>query len=224
MNILSRIHNKAKPLLLFLVVMLAILGSSVFEKKLMRDLNGSVSSLYQDRLIPATGLFQLNDLMYTKRQLLGSYLADSGGTRLLATQAQLARHNQEVAALVAGYQATYMVADEGRVFQDFNAHLRRYNALEAQLLAAPAPGPVARTRALEQEFDRIHSDLRSLNLIQQRVGQELSQSSVVTEGNATTLSNLKIALLIIFTLFIQHALLASRHPLVPKSMQNFNLN
>ncbi|OGX88156.1 MCP four helix bundle domain-containing protein [Hymenobacter glacialis] len=224
MNILSRIHNKAKPLLLFLVVMVAILGSSVLEKNMMRDLKVSVSSLYQDRLMPATGLFQLNDLMYTKQQLMRGYLADSGGVRLPGTQAQLARHNQEVVALVAGYQATYMVADEGRVFQDFKAHLRHYNALEAQLLATPAASPAAQTRALEQEFNRIHSDLRSLNLIQQRVGQELSQSSVVTEGNATTLSNLKIALLIIFTLVIQHALLTSRHPLVPKSMQNFNLN
>ncbi|MCR5886300.1 MCP four helix bundle domain-containing protein [Hymenobacter sp. J193] len=79
MPLLSRIHYKAKPIFLFLIVMLTILASSVLEKRLMRDLNTSVSSLYQDRLMPATGLFQLNDLMYAKQQLLAGYLASPAG-------------------------------------------------------------------------------------------------------------------------------------------------
>lgn len=224
MHFLSRIHYKAKPLFLFLVVMLAILGSSVLEKSLMRDLNTSVSSLYQDRLMPATDLFQLNDLMYAKRQLLAGYLATPTGGQQQGTAARLARHNQEMAALVAGYQATYMVADEGRVFQDFYAHLKQYNALEAQLLAASTAGSAQQAQALGQEFDRIHGDLSSLNLIQQRVGQELSRGSVATEGNAMTLSNLKIVLLVIFTLAIQHTLLLDKHPLLPGSTKNFRLN
>ncbi|MCR5886299.1 hypothetical protein LRS06_00640 [Hymenobacter sp. J193] len=124
--------------------------------------------------------------------------------------------------LVDGYQATYMVADEAQLFHDFRARLNRYNALETQLLAAQLPGPA--TQALEQEFDRIHRDLRILNLIQQRVGQELSRGSVVTEGTATLLSNLKIALLVIFTLAIYRALLLDKHPLLPGSLKNFRLN
>ena len=224
MHLLSRIHYKARPVLLFLVVMLVMLGSSLVEQHLMRDLNNSVSSLYQDRLLPATGLFQLNDLMHIKRQALESYLADPSGARHPHTLRQLADHNRQIASLLKRHEVTYLVPDEAQVFRSLQSRVDRYNALETQLLAAAYPVAKAQAGALTQQFGRIHADLSQLNEIQQRVGQEVSRDARVTEGNATLLSTLEVAVLLFFALAIQYALLRDRHPLVPKNLQNFRLN
>ncbi|GAB3241795.1 hypothetical protein GCM10027346_37620 [Hymenobacter seoulensis] len=224
MHLLSRIHYKARPVGLFLLVMLGVLGSSLVEKHLLRDLHTSVASLYQDRLLPATGLFQLNDLMYAKRQALERYLAAPSTERRRRTKAQLAAYNQQIAALIACHEATYLVPEEARVFDAFRACRRRYDALEAQLLATTAPGAPAQTAALARQFTRIHADLSRLNDIQRRVGQQVSRDARATEGSALLLGDLELALLVIFTLAIQCALLRDRHPLVPKSTQNFRLN
>ncbi|GAB3290475.1 MCP four helix bundle domain-containing protein [Hymenobacter humi] len=225
MNLLSGIHSKAKPVLLFLFVMLAVVGSSVVEKRLMRSMTTSISSLYQDRLVPATGLFQLNDLMYAKRQLLEKYLAAPAVARQRPTLARLAALNQQLQAIIKQHEATYLVADEKQLLRTFQARLARYNALEAQLLAQAVPSSAeAPGAAIAQQFALVHTDLSQLNQIQQRVGQQLSQRSLVTESTATLLSNLTIAVLVAFTLAIQYTLLSSRHPLVPKNLQNFRLN
>ncbi|SHM03008.1 MCP four helix bundle domain-containing protein [Hymenobacter psychrotolerans] len=224
MSFLSRIHYKAKPAFLFLVVILGMLGSSVLEKHLMQNMNTSVSSLYQDRLLPATGLFQLNDQMYAKRHLLESYLANPVLERGGALRQELLAHNAEITDLMNRYRETYLVADEARVFDSFRARVARYNALETQMLTEAGLVSAEKERELFRQFDGIHADLARLNQIQLRVGQELSNSSHIIEGNATLLSNLKIALLLLFTLAIYRALLLDRHPLLPKSLKNFRLN
>jgi hypothetical protein len=224
MNPLRRIHHKAKPTLLFLIVLLVVLGSSVLEKRFMRAMNTSVSSLYQDRLLPAAGLFGLNDLMYSKRQLLDQYLLRPSAARRRYAQVQLAGHNVRIDSIISGYEATYLVSEETQVFRDFKARLARYNALEKQLLTAAGPASTAPTAELTRQFDHIHADLARLNQIQLRVGQELSRGSSAIEGNATLLSNIQIVLLILFTLAIQRALVLDKHPLVPNSLKNFRLN
>ncbi|MFC6225273.1 MCP four helix bundle domain-containing protein [Hymenobacter artigasi] len=223
MNMLSRIHDKARPIGLFLLVMLVILGSSMVERRLMNNVTTSLSSLYQDRLLPATGLFELNNLLYTKQQLLTTYEAAPAMERR-RTLKLLAGYNQQLAAIIKQHQATYLVRQEKEVLQAFQVRLNRYNALEAQLLATDAPPTAGQVAEAARQIQQLHAGLSQLNQIQQRVGQQLSQSSQVTEGNSQLLSNVTIAMLLVFTLAIQHALLSSRHPLVPKNLQNFRLN
>ncbi|GAB2956478.1 hypothetical protein GCM10027048_23180 [Hymenobacter coalescens] len=224
MNPLRRIHHKAKPAAMFLIVLLVVLGSSIWEKRLMSDMNSSVSSLYQDRLLPAAGLFELNDLMYTKRHVLESYLAQPSAAGQQQTQQELTRRNAEIHSLISRYEATYLVAEENQVLRDFKARLHRYNAVESQLMTAQSPVAPAQTAELRQQFGRIHTDLARLNQIQLQVGQQLSQGSAAIEGNAVLLSNMQIALLVIFMLAIQQALLLDKHPLLPDSLKNFRLN
>ncbi|GAA4392996.1 MCP four helix bundle domain-containing protein [Hymenobacter koreensis] len=224
MNLLHRIHHKAKPAIIFLVVMLIVLGTSMVEKRLMHDMNTSVTSLYKDRLHPATGLFQLNDLMYAKRQLLEQYLAQPQAQLRQHTYIQIAGRNVQIDSLISRYESTYLVAEENRVFGEFKANLRQYNEVEKQLLSASAAVTPADAQKLNREFDAIHGELARLSQIQLQVGQELSDGSAAIEGNATLLSNVQIALVVLLTLAIQQALLLDRHPLVPKSLKNFRLN
>jgi hypothetical protein len=224
MNPLSRIPHKAKPATLFLIMLLVVLGSSVWEKRLIHAMNSSASSLYEDRLLPATGLFQLNDLMYAKQQLLESYLARPSADLQHHVQVQLSGRNVEIDSIISRYEATYLVAEENRVFMDLKAQLRKYNALESQQLAVTGPIEPVQTQLIGQQLERVHADLSRLNQIQQQVGQELSQSSNQLEVDADMVRDLKVVLLVVFTLIIYRALQQNRQPLLPKNLKNFRLN
>lgn len=162
--------------------------------------------------------------MYDKRQLLEKHLAEPALSRHGHDLARLAKCNQHIQAIIERHQATYLVAEEKLLLREFLARLHRYNALETELMVAANPPTAVQMRATEQQFYRVHADLRELNQLQLSVGQNLSQDSVGTESTAELLSTLKIALLVVFTVAIQYALLSSRHPLVPKGLQNFRLN
>ncbi|RFP63517.1 hypothetical protein D0N36_18985 [Hymenobacter lapidiphilus] len=224
MNILVGIHYKTRLFVLFLLVMLAVLGSSMLERHLLHRIGTSVSSLYQDRLLPAMGLFELNDLLYTRQNELEKYLAAAPPARLAATPARLTVYRQQLDALAQQHRETYLVAEEKQALGSFQGQLNRFNTLEAQLLAAAVPPTPTQAVEVERQFRQLHSSLGQLKRIQQRVGQQLLQKARATEGNTELLSNIKIALLLFFTLAIQHALLTARHPLASKKLPDFRLN
>ncbi|MBC6605792.1 MCP four helix bundle domain-containing protein [Hymenobacter sp. BT188] len=218
------IHHKAKLAFLFLGILLTMVGSSLWETRQLHDMNTAVASLYQDRLQPAAGLFALNDRMYAKRQLLESYLAAPTQAHFHDTQVQLAAQNKAIDSLLKSYQATYMVAEEDRVFQSVMTHLTRYNYLEDELLYVGEPASGITARELAQQFNRIHADVSHLTQIQLQVGQQLSRGSAVADGQATLLSQVKIALLVVLTLAILQAIVVDKQPLLPKNLKKFRLN
>src|SRR5437870_4009016 len=104
MKYLYRIHRKAKPALLLMIVVAIILGSSFIEKSLIKDMNTSVSSIYKDRLIPASELFHLNDLMYNKRLILEKYLEQPSAENTLSTEQQLATYTSQIHSLIQKFE------------------------------------------------------------------------------------------------------------------------
>lgn len=223
MKMLYNIHNKTKPALLLMVVVLIVLGSSFLEKRLMKDMNSSVSSIYNDRLIPAAELFYMNDLMYNKRLILEQYLLHPTADQKLSTTRQLALYTNQINATIQKFETTYLVAEESRRLREFKTKMSRYNTLEKELLAKPAGTGVA-NQEISQVFKAIHGELVLLSNIQVKVGEELLQSSDAIQGNARILSNLQIAIIVIITLLVQQALLLDSHPLIPKNLKNFRLN
>ncbi|QNF31588.1 MCP four helix bundle domain-containing protein [Adhaeribacter swui] len=223
MKMLYKIHNKAKPALLLMVVVLIVLGSSFIEKSLMKDMNSSVSSIYKDRLIPASELFFMNDLMYNKRFILDQYLLHPSVEQKAATTRQLAAYTRQIDSTIQKFETTYLVDEESRRLQAFKANMNRYNALEQRLLSNP-PLSGRNTQEIAWIFKAIHQELVLLSDIQIKVGKELLHSSDAIQGNARILSNLQIAVIVIITLIVQQALLLDRHPLIPKNLKNFRLN
>ncbi len=226
MKALYNIHNKAKPALLLMVVVVIILGSSFLEKSLMKDMNTSISSIYKDRLVPAAELFQINDLMYNKRLILEKYLLQPTAENAKLTKQQLAAHTTQINSIIQQFEATYLVAEESRSFNEFKVEMNRYNALEKKILTSGANKMVSAgaEKEMAQVFSHIRHELSLLSDIQIKVGEELVHSSEVTTGSARLLSNLQIAIVVIITLVVQQALFLDTHPLIPKNLKNFRLN
>lgn len=226
MKIYTAVRPTAKMAILLMAVVIIILGSSFWENRLITNMNKSVSSIYKDRLVPASGLFHINDLMYSKRLVMEQYLAAPATQQPAYTQQQLARYNSRIDSIIADYESTYLVEEETRSFQDFKTTMKRYNSLEQHILAAPSPMPQpgAPEKQLAQAFTAIHQELVLLSNINLEVGHTLLSGSEAIKGSASILINLQIASVLLITLAVLRALLLETHPLIPKNLKNFRLN
>lgn len=59
MKRLYRINNKSRVALLLSVVIVLILLNNLWERKRFSNLEHSIASIYQDRLLPATYLYEI---------------------------------------------------------------------------------------------------------------------------------------------------------------------
>jgi Four helix bundle sensory module for signal transduction len=217
--------ERNKPALLLLVIVITILASNFLEKKLITDMGKSISSIYEDRLVPAAGLFHIHDLMFTKRLALEAYLLNPEEQSRQEVSRQMVRCNARIDSLIQAYEETYLVEEESRKLKEFKLLVRQYNILESLYLSAhPGPGQLqSYARQIGPIFKKMHGGLMSLSHIQTAEGRELLEDSRVITGNASLISNLQIAMVVVIALAVQ-ALLRSSRRLIPKKLQNFRLN
>jgi hypothetical protein len=218
-------EEKNKPAILLLVIVITIVASNVLEKKFMTDMGKSISSIYKDRLVPSAGLFHINDLMFTKRLLLEEYLLDPDEQSRQEVSRQLQICNARIDSLLRAYELTYLVEEEGRKLKDFKGMMRTYNGREALYLSgSPAQEHLrSYTTGMGPLFKQMHGELMSLSRIQTAEGRALLEDSQVITGNASLISNLQIAMVVVIALAVQ-ALLRNSRSLIPKNLQNFRLN
>lgn len=212
MKWLPRISMRAKAGVSLGVILLAVLGNNLWERNNIEELDRSVSSIYDDRLIPATHVFQLTDHMYKKR-LLWSEAEQPGRAEEL--RAGLDTHDAAIAAVVKEFEATYLVAEESRALAGFKARWAACRELEQRWAAAPSADLRA---AMSGEFDEAVRQLGLLSQIQQHVGKDLKQGSKSLLASSTVLSELEISLLLVVCLLLQILLVPSKPgaPLSPR--------
>lgn len=218
------IQQKSKTAYLLLAVVVTILGSNFLEKKFFTDINQSVSSIYNDRLIPAAELFHANDIMYKKRLALEKYLVHPANQDFGLVKKQLAAHNAQIDSIILAFETSYLVDEESVSLRHFKASVHQYNKLEAAYLTN-VENLAADTyeKKMGPLFLAIHKDLVRLSSIQTSVGKELLNGSKNSSSGAYLISNLQTAVVIVIMLVV-YALLLSSHSLIPKNLKDFRLN
>jgi hypothetical protein len=218
------IQQKSKTAILLMVVVTTIMGCNFLVNKFFTDINKSVSSIYNDRLVPATELFHANDIMYKKRLILEKYLMSPAQQDNSAVKQQLTAYNTQIDSIVRAYEATYLVDEESTSLHHFKKTVQQYNQLEnAYLASANNVTPDTYEKNLGPLFKAIHQDLVQLSSIQTSVGKDLFNGSKTITSGANLISNLQMAIVVIIMVVVYTLLLTSRS-LIPKNLKDFRLN
>lgn len=224
MNWIYNIRPKYKTALLLLVVVATIMGCNFFVKKFFTDINKTVSSIYNDRLIPAAELFHANDIMYKKRLALEKYLVNPAQQPYSTVKSQLAAHNSQIDSIILAFETSYLVDEESTSLNHFKKCVQQYNQIEEIYLAkATELSPDAYEKTLDPLFKDIHADLVQLSSIQTSVGKDLLNGSKVSSSGATLISNLQMGIVVIIMVVV-YALLITSRGLIPKNLKDFRLN
>lgn len=184
-----------------LTIIITLIVISVFTvQNSFSRLGNSMTSIYNDRLMPATYIFEITDHLYQKR-----LLQEGGDVQ------QIASHNRAIAGLIGSYEATTLTAEEKLAWKDFKTSLQQYNEAEVKGMDAN----------MESAFNKAMLHLNALSRIQTGEGKQLhNNSEKIISGNILT-SNLEISLLIVLALYTLVILSATDNRIFQKPQNQF---
>ena len=213
----------------FGLILLAVLllATNMFEKKQVENMGESHLSIYADRLVPATSIFEMRESMYHKRELLKDMLYTEN-RNMIDRQREIDSCNQAINHLLMEYKKTYFIGNEAGYLQEFEAGLQQYNLLENSIVHELNAGnmPLA-VQLYEQEtmphFKTAVLKLSDLNHIQSVIGKDMVSDSNKAIASFLLLSDLETALIVVFS-FIAHILIHASRGIIRSKAEPFNLN
>lgn len=218
-------RQKLKLMLVMIVMAGLLFLANVFEKAQMTSMDESFLSIYRDRLVPAVSIFEIQDRLYRKRELLREMLQSGAKEQV---QKGIDSCNTEIAALLTDYKKTYFSGKETDRLREFESNLGQYDLVETNTLRLVDSGNLPEAVRNYQEnagtsFRTAILKLSELTHIQSDIGKGMLSDSKKTMANFLVLSNLETVLIVIFSV-IAHVLIYTRQVMVRRRMEPFNMN
>lgn len=211
-----------------------VLGSIIFcitlftllETRNINNINKSVLSIYEDRLIPATDLFFLAEVSYQKRDQLETYLESTDRSATQINQL-LSRQNERIDSLISKYEKTYLVDEELIHFNGLRQNLKEYLSLEREIIRLSAAGSKEEAEsafygsAIETHHQMM-DHLSQLTRVQSNVGTTLVNNLKADVAKSDLISNLQLIVCIITGLLIIAIVFAAKVTSVKSNKYNLN--
>jgi hypothetical protein len=213
--------------------MVLIILATLLSRYNMRGIDRSFSSIYQDRLIPATTIIYLTENLYGKRLSLEKHLFVQDIQSAQNVKAALGRHNKSIDSLVGVFEKTYLVDQEAKSLDIFKKQVDEYSMLENRILHLCAAGTPDEGRSLfagtgARTFQGTITNLNELAGIQSDIGKNLMKESRSNIASFGIISFLQIALAVIIGLMIlvliRNSQIISKPKISGEKSQYFNLN
>ncbi len=210
------IKYKIKAAFILLVILATILLSNLHERYNFKVLDQRISSIYEDRLMPATYIYELSNHFYQKR-LLQENPANYTTAQL---QAQVNIHDEAITRILTDYEKTYLTTEENNHWKDLKSSLYNYNRqYEIALTALRDDKQNQNNEQLAVYFNQMTTQLDALSKIQAGVGRNLEKDSHAIINSTVIPSYLENSLLIVlgiicvvlFTVSDNHIIRSARH-------------
>ncbi|MDR6804202.1 hypothetical protein J2Y45_001471 [Dyadobacter sp. BE34] len=227
------IQQKFKAAILLGGIMALIVGGTLISRYNVEGIDESFSSIYKDRLVPATTILYLTENLYRKRLSLENYLYSEAQQSPAHVKAQLHAHDRSIDSLIRLFEKTYLVDEEAKSLQGFKSQIGQYARLEGEVLALCTVGSFAEAKQVfsapgSTTFESTILNLNELAGIQSTIGKDLVKASKVNVASFGIISFLQISLaiitgLVVIVLIRNSQIIQKPRPNSNKS-QYFNLN
>lgn len=204
------IREKRVAAAVLFVALLAIGLNQILYEKDYRELDKNISSLYQDRLMPAGYLFNISDHLYQKKIL---HMDETVAASQLNSSLQ--QHDEAISKLIYAYEKTYLTKVEQQQWTQLLASLEAYKIAEANY----ANNTVTSAEVLNKHFLKAQTILGELNNLQTKEGGVLQNNSKVIIGATVVQSYLQIAMLFVLAVVGTILLLARDNPFFPPAQR-----
>jgi Four helix bundle sensory module for signal transduction len=222
------IKQKTKIALLLFCIMACTILIRLLEDRSIKNMEKAFSSLYNDRLVPATDIFYISEKLYTKRLLLETFIY-SDNNKLTTNQLneKLRASDREIDTLLAKYEKTFLVKNEKNRLTELKVKLLENKVLEKNILinANSFSKPTLRKmyeNTFDQSFLGISTLLSQLTKIQTTVGEELKNESQKIVSGTNLYSNMQLVLAIIIGILIVSIVFASNVMNIRNDKYNLN--
>lgn len=220
------IQQKLKVAVLLGVVMCLVVLFNLILQKNISDINRSVNSIYNDRLIPATDMFYLSENFHHRQLAIEKFLFtnDFNTPQLRST---LNTYDSEMFTLINKYEKTYLVEEESVFLERFKQNVAHYSAIENKILSLSEKNKKAEALSLYETSGRTSlentiSQLSDLTTIQSAVGGKLVNDTKGIVATSNFLSNLQLVLAIVIATMITALIVSSK--IINSTQEKFKWN
>ena len=203
-----------------------LLLTEFIEKRSLKSIDRDFSSLYQDRLLPASQMYELSGLLHEKRMFFET-IKDGQESIVLLDIGEFEVYNAQINQILLDYGKTYLVDREKIYFNDFKKHYKEYLVLENAIIRNVKENDINKATKLinkntDDYFNILNLDLHNIASIQPEVGEELMAQYKSSSGFTSLLYYFKIALTILIGIFVLRLL--GLEQLLRQPKQKFELN
>ncbi|MNJ99956.1 Four helix bundle sensory module for signal transduction [compost metagenome] len=222
------LKQKTKIAILLFLIMACTILIRLLEDRSIKNMEKAFSSLYNDRLVPATDIFYISEKLYAKRFLLETFVySDQNKLSAQRLNNKLKTYDRNIDTLLAKYEKTFLVKNEKNHLTELKVKLLENKVLEKNILLNANALDKAALRKLydssaEQSFLDISNTLSQLTKVQTVVGEQLKEESQKIVRGTNLYSTLQLLIAIVIGALIVSILAASN--VMNIRNDNFNLN
>lgn len=206
------------------VILILIFAKNWVDKTNVTTLYNSFASVYEDRLVVESYIFQLSEQLYQKKIVISNC---SSPEEVTAAQKKVSTYNATINQILVDYEKTKLTTDESMYFESLKDKLQNLITMEENFLTSLTTqdheASITTAALIQKNFDVAMLDLNQLSKIQLIEGKSLKDQSKEIAAGSTLWTQLELVVIIGIALLIQILIFASRSDLVKKPQQ-FELN
>jgi len=227
MNLPFSYQQKIKIAILLFCIMVCTLFIRILEDKSLKSVSIAFSSMYNDRLIPATDLFKISEHLNAKRQLLDSYFHKTEDKDISSSVLHLLEtHNTSIAHLLKKYEETFLVSSEEKNLLALKKMLQENNTVETSLVASSSTLSEDERKKYylnhQNSYAEILKSISTLTKIQSKIGEELIKDSQKIIKGTELYATIQFILALTIGILIVSILSTSN--IIKIKSEKFNLN
>lgn len=188
------LFQRSKLLMILTILAVALTALTMWEKHNRNQLISSFDTMYADRLIPASEIFHLSNLMFERRRVMDDFMHEQNSENAMQ---DLERIDLKMDSILHSYEQTYLVVEETKHLPAYKNTLSHYTAREKELLYKGGDYD-----GLNQAYDKVRKELLTLSDIQLKVGANLAKGHKLINGSMNLLDTLQSGMLLILVLLI----------------------
>ena len=224
MKFAHSIKQKTKVAVLLFSIMVCTIFIRILEDQSIKNMGKSFTSLYNDRLIPATDLFYISEQIYAKRYLIDKHLSSYSNDNTVYQK--LANHDAKIDFLLKKYEQTFLVKPEKYRLNILKNELLHNKKIEKTILNTSlnvtAETKLAFNNMASSSYQQIFENLTALTKIQSKVGEELIEESKNIIARSNIYANMQLVLAVVIGILIVSIMLTSN--VIKIKNEKFNLN
>lgn len=193
--------RKISGFLIIGVLLVLLYGKNLLERQSFRAVSGTLSNVYEDRLLVESYIFQISEKLFKIQRLVDHCTINYDYSKAVV---EISMEEQVILKLVAAFEATQLTEQEALLLADFKRIIEKDLSIKSyQLLYNDSSGVnEEQVKVYDQKIARAQQDLVKLSSIQLEEGEKLVSKAKTLINRSQIWAQFELALLLILVLVI----------------------
>ena len=193
--------RKITGFLIIGVLLVLLYGKNLLERQSFRAVSGTLSNVYEDRLLVESYIFQISEKLFKIQRLVDHCTINYDYSKAVV---EISMEEQAILKIVGAFESTQLTEQEALLLADFKRIIEKDLSIKSyQLLYSYSAGVnEEQVKVYDQKIARAQQDLVKLSSIQLEEGEKLVSKAKTLINRSQIWAQFELALLFILVLVI----------------------